>query len=91
MTDAEIAGIRDRIAALDRHIVECVAERVDHARTIGSLKHASGDATLDPAREAAVIRQAVMAARDHDLPEEPVRELFWTLMELCRSAQMEER
>lgn len=29
--------------------------------------------------------------RDHGLSEEPVRQIFWTLVELCRSAQMEGR
>lgn len=86
-----VDALRERIAALDVQIVECIAERVEVARRIGAVKRDAGGATLDPGREAVVIRHAVEVARNHDLPVEPVREIFWTLMELCRTAQMEQR
>lgn len=87
----ELAELRGHIEELDRSIIHQVAERVDVARRIGELKRESGSATLDPEREAAVIRRAVEMAREHDLPAEGVRELFWSLMSLCRGAQMEDR
>lgn len=87
----EIAELRAGIEALDRQIIERVAERVDLARRIGELKREAGGPTLDPEREAAVIRSAVETAREHELPAEPVRELFWSLMRLCRTAQLEDR
>lgn len=85
-----IPELRSRIAAVDRAILAQVAERVELARRIGELKRESGSATMDPEREAAVIRRAVEHAREHGLPSEPVRELFWTLMGLCREAQLED-
>lgn len=88
---AEVGEIRDRIEALDRRLLEMVAERMELARRIGQAKQASESATLDPGREAAVIRRAVETGRELGLPEEPVRELYWTLVGLCRSAQLEER
>lgn len=87
----EIAELRAGIEALDRQIIERVAERVDLARRIGELKRDAGGPTLDTEREAAVIRRAVETAREHGLPAEGIRELFWTLMGLCRTAQMEDR
>lgn len=87
----EVAELRQRIESLDRRLLEQVAERVDLARRIGAVKRDRDAATLDPGREAAVIRRAVEAGRDHGLPEEPVRQIFWTLVELCRSAQLEGR
>jgi chorismate mutase len=88
--EATVAELRDRIAGLDRALLESFAERVELARRIGGLKRRAGGATLDPTREAAVIRQAVETARALGLPEEPVRDIFWTLVGLCRSAQVEE-
>ena len=87
----DVAGLRRRIEALDRSLLEAVAERVELARRIGDAKRSSEAATLDPGREAAVIRRAVETGRELGLPEEPVRQLFWTLVGLCRTAQLEER
>lgn len=88
---ARLAELRERIEELDRSIIRQVAERVDAARSIGRLKRELGSGTLDPEREAAVIRRAVETARAHGLPAEGVRELFWSLMSLCRGVQMEDR
>lgn len=88
---AELERLRREIEALDARIIEAVARRVDLARRIGELKRADRSAALDPEREAAVIRRAVADARERGLPTEPVRELFWTLMGLCRSEQLERK
>ncbi len=88
---SDLAELRDRIEAMDRSIIEQVAARVELARRIGALKRERGVGELDPGREAAVIRQAVETGREHGLPGEAVRELFWNLMALCRGAQMEDR
>lgn len=87
----DLEALRQRIEQLDRRFLETVAERVDVARRIGDAKQQAESATLDTGREAAVIRRAVETGRDLGLPEEPVRQLFWTLVGLCRSAQLEER
>ena len=82
---------RARMAALDDALLGLVAERVALAAEIGATKRAAGAATLDTAREAAVIRRAVERGRALGLPDEPVRELFWTLVGLCRGRQLEDR
>jgi chorismate mutase len=89
--DARLAALRSEIERLDREIVDRVAERVRLAREIGSLKRDDARATLDPAREAAVIRTATEIGRQAGLEAEGVRELFWTLVGMCRRAQLEER
>lgn len=87
----DVTALRRRIEALDRALLEAVADRVELARRIGDDKRSREAATLDPGREAAVIRRAVETGRELGLPEEPVRQLFWTLVGLCRAAQLEER
>lgn len=82
---------RARIEALDGELLALMAERVRVAREIGETKRSAGDATLDPGREAAVVRRAVEGGRALGLPEEPVREIFWSLIGLCRGIQLEER
>ena len=86
-----VEELRSRIEAVDREILEQIAERVRLARAIGAEKQERDGATLDPSREAAVIRRAVQTGRELGLPEEPVRQLFWTLVGLCRGVQLEER
>ena len=88
---ATVDELRAEIEAVDGALLELLGRRIGLARQIGRAKRADGAATLDPSREAAVIRRAVESGRDLGLPEEPVRELFWTIVGLCRAAQLEER
>ncbi len=87
---SELARLRDRLEAVDRELVRLMAERVAVARAIGAAKHAAGLPTLDPAREAAVVRRAASEARVHGLDEEVVRAIFWQLIGLARRAQRED-
>ncbi|HEX2077752.1 MAG TPA: chorismate mutase [Longimicrobium sp.] len=86
---AELARLRGEIERIDRQIVALIAERVALAREVGPVKHALGMPTLDPPREAAVVRRAGQLARDAGLDDEGVRYLFWHLVGLCRRAQLE--
>lgn len=87
---ADVAALRRAIEAVDLEILDAMARRVDLARRIGAVKRDASAATLDPGREAAVIRRAVESGRRLGLPAEPVRELFWTLVGMCRSSQLED-
>jgi chorismate mutase / prephenate dehydratase len=84
-----VGGLRERIEAVDRELVALVGERARLARAIGLEKQRLGSPTLDPEREARVIRRAVEAGRLEGLPDDAVRALFWTLVGLCRHAQLE--
>jgi len=90
-TPKELIRLRDEIERIDRSIVNLIAERVQVARAIGSAKRAMDMPTLDPAREATIIRRSGMLAREAGLGEEDVREIFWHLVGLCRRAQLEPR
>jgi monofunctional chorismate mutase len=88
-TSEEVERLRGEIERLDRAIVDLIAERVRLARAVGAAKRAAGVPTLDPAREAAVIRRAGSEARDRGLADEAVREIFWHIIGLSRRAQAE--
>ncbi len=85
----ELSACRAEIEQLDQKLVALLAERVTLGRRTAHLKRAAGLPILDPQREAEVIRRAVEAARQHGLPLEAVREVFWHVVGLSRRAQEE--
>lgn len=84
-----LRAMRTRIEEVDRDIVGLIAERVQLAREVGAAKRELGLPTLDPAREAAVVRRAGELAREAGVGEEDVRYVFWHLIGLSRRAQLE--
>ena len=88
---AELVRWRGRIEEIDQKLVALLAERVSIGLKTAELKRAAGLPILDPQREAEVIRRAVESAREHDLPGEAVREIFWHVVGLSRRAQEEEQ
>jgi chorismate mutase len=85
----ELKRCREEIAKLDKDLVALLKKRVDLAMKTGALKREAGLPILDPGREATVIREAVETARTEGLSEEQVREIFWRILALSRSAQEE--
>jgi chorismate mutase len=85
----ELDGVRHAIEELDRSIILALAERMQLARAAAAAKRGAGLPTLDPAREAAVVRRAAELAREHCLPADGVRDIFWQVIGLCRRAQTE--
>ena len=83
----ELEAIRAEIERVDEAIVFLIDERLRLARRVGELKRTAGLRVLDPSREAAVVRRAGALARDRGLDDEGVREVFWRLIEMARSAQ----
>lgn len=84
----DLAQLRGEIERVDRALINLIAERVRLARAIGAAKRAAGLPTLDPAREATIIRRSGTLAREAGLAEEDVREIFWHLVGLSRRAQL---
>ena len=87
---AELVRLREDIEALDHELVRLLARRVRLARAVGAAKRAADLPTLDPAREAAVVRRAAELARENDLCEDDVRCIFWHLIGISRRAQLED-
>lgn len=86
----ELARLRADLERIDRDLIRLIGERVRLAREVGRAKRAADLPTLDPAREAAVVRRAASLARDAGLDDSDVRYIFWHLIGLARRAQMEE-
>ena len=85
---AELTGLREEIEEIDRALITLMAQRVEAARKVGRAKRTAGLPILDPAREAAVVRRAVELAREQQLDEEEVREIYWHIIGLSRRAQL---
>lgn len=81
---------RQRIEAVDRQIITLLADRVAISKEIGAMKKVAGLPTLDPAREAEVIRRAAGMARESGLNDEKVRDIFWHVIGLSRAVQVDE-
>lgn len=84
---ADLMRLRAEIERIDRALVGLIRERVSAARTAAATKRAAGLPTLDPPQEAAVIRRAAALAREAGLPDEDVRDVFWKLVALTRTAE----
>ena len=85
-----LARCRQQIESLDRELIGLLAKRVALSKEIGSVKKVAGLPTLDPAREAEVIRRAAAMARDAGLNDEKVRDIFWHVIGLSRAVQVDE-
>jgi chorismate mutase len=86
----DLTWLRTEIERIDRELIALIAQRVRLAQQVGEVKRTTGLPTLDPAREAAIVRRAGALARDADLDDEEVRDIFWHLIRLSRRAQVRE-
>ncbi|HEX6134136.1 MAG TPA: chorismate mutase [Longimicrobiales bacterium] len=84
---SELGRLRGGIERIDRELIRLMAERVELARRTGEVKRALGLPTLDPGREAEVVRRAGALAREAGLGDDEVRAIFWHLIGLSRRAQ----
>jgi len=80
---SEMETQRRRIDDLDRKIVELLNERTRCALAIGSLKRRLGLKIYDPARELAIVSQA-LACNAGPLRDDAVRRLFERILDESR-------
>ena len=64
----DLNELRNRLSELDRKIIDLVAERQSVVEEIGAVKHSSGRATRDFAREKQVLDAARAQAAQLDIP-----------------------
>jgi chorismate mutase len=86
-----VQELRAAIADTDQEIVALIARRLELVRTLGVAKARRGLPIADPAREAAVLRAVTASARAAGIDEERVREMFWCVIDACRSVQLREQ
>jgi chorismate mutase len=82
---------RNAIEVIDRRLVALLAQRVALGVRAAAAKRAAGLPLVDHEREAEVMRNVIAEARAHDLPVEPVEQLFGRIVAMSRRAQEEAR
>jgi chorismate mutase len=85
--EARLDRLRVQITALDEELIRLVGKRRDLAIAIGETKAALGLPTMDPGREARVVRRAAEVARTLGVDEEMARDVIWRVMAAARQAQ----
>ena len=84
---AEVTRRRDRIDALDRQLVELLAERRGVVRELASIKRAEGIPIRDDAREATMHAMHARWAEELELPSHVVEGLFRLVLWSSRNQQ----
>ncbi len=75
----ELAGLRQRIDALDDEMLRLLSQRAQYAHRIGEIKHGN---LYRPEREAQVLRR-IAGVNPGPLPEGAVRTIFREIMSAC--------
>jgi chorismate mutase / prephenate dehydratase len=75
----ELAGLRERIDAVDDEVLRLLSERAQFAHRIGEIKHGN---IYRPEREAQVLRR-IAETNPGPLPEGSVRTIFREIMSAC--------
>ena len=77
--EKELAGLRQKIDAVDDEVLRLLSQRARHAHRIGEIKHGN---LYRPEREAQVLRR-IAEANPGPLPEGAVRTIFREIMSAC--------
>lgn len=77
---AELSDLRSRIDAIDRAIVELLADRMDVCRDVAELKESNGTAVIQPARVREVLATRRQWAIDAGVEPDFAEQLFRTLL-----------
>lgn len=82
----EKGTLRGEIDRVDREILRLLEERADIAGRIGAVKEASGEATLDPARERDLFERMEREATGK-IPRSGIRAVFREIVSASRAVQ----
>jgi prephenate dehydrogenase len=80
----ELADLRDRIAALDREVLDAFNRRLELVRRVRTHKQATGAPLIDAAREAELMDELVRA-NGGPLDEPSVRSLFSAVLDVMKA------
>jgi chorismate mutase/prephenate dehydrogenase len=80
-------SLRREIASLDEQLVSLLARRLELVEEVGVVKQELGLPTLDPTREAEVVRRGAELARARGLDPELARDVLWRIMAHARFIQ----
>ncbi len=83
----ELSRLRAQIDRVDAELLDLMAARLRLAEATLRVKRSHGLLSVDVRREAAVVSRGARLARERGLDPELVRDIFWRLIELSRSAQ----
>ena len=85
--DERLEALRAEITALDDELLRVIERRRALALEIGAVKAELDLPTMDPAREARVVRRIAERARELGVDEEMARDVIWRIMASAREAQ----
>ena len=83
----ELEQIRREIDEIDSRLLDLMASRLGLAISTLDVKRRIGVHVTDVGREAEVVRRGARGARERGLEPEIVRDIFWSLIELSRTAR----
>lgn len=86
--DPEIASLRKQIDAIDRRLLELLAERLAVVHKVGDQKRQKGLAVYDPKREEALL-SSLVARAPASLDERAVRTIFEAIVSQSRRLEEE--
>jgi chorismate mutase len=84
---AQLAIVREELDKVDSRLIRLLARRLELGLEAAGIKHALGMPVQDLGREADVIAQARIWARETGLSEDEVQDVIERLIALSRSAQ----
>ena len=85
-SEPELPGLRDRIDAVDRELLELLNRRARLAQEVGEVKRRSGSVAFRPEREAQVI-EGLKQANGGPLRAESVAPIWREIMSACRALE----
>lgn len=85
--EERLVRLREVMSEVTDRLIELMGERRNLAIEIGRVKKELGLPVLDPAREARMVRQAAVRARELGVDPEMARDIIWRIIASAREAQ----
>jgi prephenate dehydrogenase len=83
LTDSDLNGLRDRIAAIDREVLDALNRRLDLVKEVRAHKQETGAPLIDAAREAELLDELVRV-NGGPLGEQGIRSLFSAVLDVMK-------